>query len=299
MVSTASTGGPFHTPSETELREALAEEARRRPASLHEQPRYALTTYIVDPIAVPMLHANMQDFIERLDKRFRLRFDDSDFRSLPSAGEPNHAELMRLAAERNNPWRFKDGMLRLEAPPRHTPVLSVSITYESFAAAVIGSTTESTWVAQQVAEQLWAATGAERKWSEFSNAVQRIGYKTTTKVRLGTVVENFFVPEFRDFITQHIEASGSLGTRMGAQPFDKERAEAVTTDTLIRVDIHRIEMRVSQFNKISGRSEECELVLDVGVRDDARRGVITFTSELDSLAHTELITKLRDALSSP
>lgn len=170
-----------------------------------------------------------------------------------------------------------------EAPPRHTPVLSAYVTYESFAAAVIGSTTESTWVAQQVAEQLWAATGAERKWSELSNAVQRIGYKTTTKVRLGTSMENFFLPEFRDFVTEHIEASGSLGTRMGAQPFDKERAEAATTDTLTTADIHRIDMRVSHFNKISGRSEECDLVLNVTVRDDARRGMITVTSELDSL----------------
>jgi hypothetical protein len=288
---------PFQGTGSSELRRALDEEARQRPADLREQQIAGLTNYVFDPTAVPREHANLTDLLERLGRRFHLTFDDSGFRGLAAARGMSDVELMRETLERNEILEFQNGMLRLDAPPRQTPVLNVAMTRESVTASVVGSTVEASWVAQQTAQELWASTGAGRDWSDLSRAVQHVGYRTTTKVHLGWNLEDFFSTEFRDFKAEHLEAEDSLGTTMGRQPYDRELLEARKGNVISVAYVDGISMTISLFNKKTGRSEQNDLRFNVANKEEARQGIVAVTTELESTRHTELISRLRDYLS--
>jgi hypothetical protein len=292
------TRGPFHVQELEEVGQALKAEEQRRPPDLIEEPLFASTSYTVSTVNLPRDNASLSDLATLLKQRFRLQVDRTPIKQmLSNQGAIEDIELLEFLLETDKPLGFINGMLHIDSPERNTPIIEVDITTETYAAAVIGSTIESSYVAQATAEVLWASAGAPQRWSDIEQMVQKVGYKTTSTFKLGVNVEDWFRPSFREFLAEHVVAPGSFGTRMGRREPD---INTVSGDEIIVVaDIHEIDMRVSQFNSVTGRAETCDVNFNVAARDQARHGIVTITTELPSPEHTEWVSALREALTQP
>lgn len=280
------------------LRKAVQEEEQRRPPDINETPMLAQTTYTLPTTYVPRDYADLADFNARLQRSFKLRFDDSEIRDIVQAqgGNVTSQQIMDLLQKRRAVLKFTHGMLHFTNPDRITPIIGLGLSSEAVQASVIGTTAEASWVAQKGLEEMWASAGGNRTWSDLSSAVQLVGYTTTSQVNLGYDLLKLFSPEVQRFFDEHVVKSESLGRCMGRH-FPNETAQKAYVKNLQVVPIvHGIECDISLFDPVSGRQETCSLRLDVAAKTERGKGIVTVTSELDSRKHTEFITKLRDTL---
>jgi hypothetical protein len=280
------------------LQLAIAEEERKRPRDLKEEPLNAQVSYVIDPQHLPREHANLTDLLDRLREKFSLTFDESELRRLVGAKEATAEQLMGHFLSLDEDWDFRNGMLRVEQPtPRTTPVSQLKITDEAIAASVVGSTSEADYVVQRCAEELWRSAGAESAtWKQIEEHVQLRGCKTATRVQLGLDLVDFLSEKVRKFLDASVSSASGMAVHMGKHPV-RPRASTVEGNSFVIVNhVQNVSLQINLFDEVSGRSEECDLTFSVSARHEFGSGVIVVRSELDSERHTSLITKLLQAL---
>ena len=277
---------------EQELQRKLAREEQERRKDIKETPILARTTLVVSPSALPRPQADLGELATRLQHRFRLRVDRSNYRSPMYANIDDVSLIAELVAS-DEQINFAGGMLTFDMPNRHTPLLNLAFNNEAIQADVIGSTTESTFVAQQAFSELWASCGVDRSWTD--DQLQLVGYMTTTRAQLGVNLEDFFSPEFRQFLQNDVQ--GGAGFQMGRQPGNSNRGN-YGSDPLAICYTETLKMQVSLFDKTTGRSELCQMRFDTLAKSEVHQGVITVTTELDSPSHTKFLGDLRDAITA-
>lgn len=201
------------------LRKAVAEEERKRPRELHEEPVNAQVSYIIDPAHLPREHAILSDLLERLKSKFSLAFDESSLRRLVGR-QATVEQLMEHLLSSDADWDFRNGMLRIEQPaPRTTPISQLKITNELIAASVVGSTSEADYVVQRCAEELWRSAGVDdATWGQIKEHAQLRGCKTVTRVDLGVDLIELLSDKFRQFVERDVSGAGGLGATMGKHP---------------------------------------------------------------------------------
>lgn len=283
------------------LKQLVDKQERMRPSEIIEEAVLATTTYVINPYWLPREYADLTSLVKELDEKLGLEVDDTEIKPfLAKAGNISGIspyDALRILLDQNKTLAFKNGMLRFDNPVRTTPIPRVYFTTEKVSVTVVGSTTEAEWIAQKVVEELWFACGRQRAWNEIQSdagSVQMVGYQTVTRAHLGVNLEDLFSTNFRKFLDEVVEDPGSLGKAMGLHTLDKtlqlsERQEAV----LVVPQIHRIEIRVTVFNKLTGRYEDCDLSFDVSARNAMHQGVVTVSSELNDVNHTKLLNHLR------
>ena len=277
--------------SAAELRRAIAEEEKRRPKSLKEVPHEAQTGLIMPPAVMPRRHADMGTLSARLEEKFGVSLDTSKYKTITGGNPVETVQLLNHLVENDETLFFKNGLLRFEESSRSTPIRLIVISTEEISATVIGSTTESDWIAQKVLEEVWAAAGAQRNWEQLKSGVQLKSNTTLSEVELGRNLIDLLNPAFRSFIDDNITATDAPGSRMGKHPFEGSALGRRLRNTTT-AHVESIDLKVTVYDDVSGRSEDCKMRFAVGNRLAFGRGLVLVMSELDSPSHTALIQKL-------
>ncbi len=163
---------------------------------------------------------------------------------------------------------------------------------QQVSAVVFGTTDEATYVAKQLCLEIWKAAGVARQWSDIEPYVERVRYKTTTRVHLGHPLLQLLSGEIRRLIDEDICGPEGLGRYMGMVPSARDALAEQAKDIAVVAHCTRIELVVTTFDKVSGGSEDNELTLRLEARTDANRSRVLVTSELPSDRHSALVDRL-------
>ena len=291
-----------------DLHDVLEAEEEAR-GDLVEKQVEARTTYTINPKALPLEHADLATLADLLERELRLTFDVEKLNRrvgvLPR--DVSLGDLMTMARKtRPSPdLGFCHGMLTVTDDSgdmvRITPISYAGFTTETVYAQVVGSTSESSRVAQRLAEYLWDACGYKRAWKDLRDEVQMVGHHSVTEIDFGLPLEHWLSDGFRSFLSREIqgnssgEGTESAGARMGRQRLDGPAGTDVPRLVVVPY-VENIGFNIAVFDPESGRQEECDLGFRMRRRTDARRGVVTATSELPSREHTAVLTLLREYL---
>jgi len=275
------------------LKKAIAEEEKKRPPELKEEPINAQVGYVFPPNYLPREHAHPATLLQNLQQRFHLSLDDSKYRGLIRDQRVGPEDILKYILDQGDEWNFRHGTLQLEQPARTTTVNQLIMSTEMIAASAVGSTFEADWVAQKSTEILWTSAGVQRIWSQLTSFAQLRWCKTSTRVSLGFNLVDLFDPRFRQFVTDRIANSDGFAYAMGHQPVDKDLLRVNKGDLVVVPFVSDIAMQISIFNRVSGRNERCGIQFDVQARHEANSGNVVITTELDSERHTQFIKALK------
>lgn len=122
-------------------------------------------------------------------------------------------------------------------------------------------------VTAEVAEILWAAAGAQKRWDEVKADVQLVGYATSTLIDLGFPFERILAAEFREFFASQVMQGSRYAYESGRR---SARHEFKVSPTLTGVwGLDDVTVQLFLFDTVTGRSEQTRLQLGVTTREPA------------------------------
>jgi len=269
-----------------ELRFAIEEEESYRPTDFVIEPILAQIWYISNTLTWDLGSADIGQFVTSLGENFALRLDTQ-------AASP---EELQVAVSEGQEMSFSGGILLVEDLGIRTPITTLSIGGQRLSVIVAGTTAEARWVAQQVISLLYASYGIYFRWADFLSTVVLIGHQTVTRTHIGINHTDLLSDRFKDFMEGSLVEPGSLGSKMGQHLFDGAMRSTEEGGRISVPQVNNIEMRLQSFYKTTGRSQESEISFGLFGRQDQNQGVLTITTELDSIAHIEFIKQLRSAI---
>jgi hypothetical protein len=276
-----------------ELKQAVAEEERNRSFGFVEEPQAVqIRCDFVEPLNWLFASTDLAQFATHLNRLLRVLPQDVKLQ----ADENPRAILLQTVLQGED-LVFSDGALDIEDLGRTVQISTIRLsTRKIYVRLDSGTTAEARWVVQKTIELLLLSSSLSLSWSNFVDKIEAEAHSTRTKAYLGVDLIDLFSHRFKDFVQNDLAKTDSLGTRMGTHPRDKRLRETEEGAIIVVPQIHGVEVRLSLFNKITGRSEDCELRLDIWDRRDYGQGILTITTELDSVLHTQLINQLRSTI---
>lgn len=274
-----------------DLRKAIADEDRSRPRDLNETPLEAQTGLVMPPEVFPIDHVDAESLYRNLQRRFGVTVDFARYKTIISNNQIDPVALIDHLVKNDENIYLQNGLLQFQDDPRTTPIKYIAITKEQINVTVIGSTSESDWVAQKILEEVWTAAGAQRQWDQLKGGVQLKSNTTLSLIEIKHNLIDLFSDAFRSFVAADIVDQAGFGKTMGIQPIDKD-TNPDKTYTRVVPHVTSTEMSISLFNDVTGRFESCSFKMSVRARSDYGLGRINVMSELDSRSHTELVSRL-------
>jgi hypothetical protein len=275
-----------------ELRDAVAEEERNRSFGFVEEPITAQIRYdFTRPINWLFTSADLVQFSTYLNSLFGVQFSDVELR----ADDDPRAILLQTVLKGED-LVFANGVLHIEDPARTLQINSIRVSAEKIYVHLIGTSAEARWVAQKTIELLHLSSGLSFLWSDFVGEIEYEAYLTRTKAHLGVNLIDLFSDRFKDFVQSNLAKADSLGTEMGTRPHDQKLRQTEKGAMIAVPQIHGIEMRLSLFDRITGLLDNCSVRFDVTDRLEYGQGILTISTELDSVLHTQLLSQLRSAI---
>lgn len=268
----------------------------REKRKLKQQPRVAQVDLNIDPSAVPLGSMDAESFYQDLVSAFHCKFDDSEIMSMIPAEIRHQVDpvaLLKMAIKNEKMVQFVGGLLKLESISRSAQINKMGVGSQQISAVVHGgSTDEALLLCKTLCISLWRATGAEKRWEDIEPAVALERYKTTTLVDMPFPLGALLSGEFNTFLAEDISGDAGYGKLMGYRDIDMALHEERFPEFGVVVACREIDIMVSTFNTVSGRSEENRLHFLIESKANANRGPTLVTSELPIAQHVELVEKL-------
>jgi hypothetical protein len=149
-------------------------------------------------------------------------------------------------------------------------------------------------LAQAVAEIMWVAADAPKRWTQIEPHVQVKVHGTGTIVNLGVPFERVLNRVLRDFLDENLIRGRSFGADMAAVLARDDFRGA--PDAMLTWALDDVRLKVSRFDRRNGDAVSSSILLSVSNRTDYGTGRVLITSELASSEHIELIRQLIDSL---
>jgi hypothetical protein len=145
-----------------------------------------------------------------------------------------------------------------------------------------------------VAEIVWAAAGAQKRWDDIRNGVQLIGYGTATMVDLGVPLENVLSVAVQSFCNDHLLGGEKYALETGRRSVRHQFGVSPTLSGIWALD--EVTIKFFLFDQKTGRSESTRMDVGVTARDSMGTGRVRVYSELPFNKHVECIAALRTTL---
>jgi hypothetical protein len=281
---------------------AVAAERRReaQPALERQLPPWVLevsqseVVYTINPRALPLGVASFATLSQLLREKFHVGFvrPNLAIRADTELSDEQVGAALLRAGERVN---FEGGrFMRMSSD--FDVIRLISINNESIHVSVEGVSEIAELAVADVAEMVWAAAGAGKRWDEIRRGVQMVGYATGTLVDLEVPFEAILSDGFRDFAKAHLISGERFACRTGRRSSRHKFDVSPSTTAVWGLD--DVVVKLFLFDSVTGRSEETRLKLSVPTRDTVGTGRIGVTSELPFHEHVKCIEALRNALTT-
>jgi hypothetical protein len=251
--------------------------------------------YTLNPRMLPIRLVSFTSLRELLYERFAVRFVRPDLGPLPTDPQLSDDQLGSALLPSGRTVRFENGRFRRTADD-FDAIRSINIDDESIHVAVQGVSSVAELIVADVAEIIWAAAGALRRWDEIKAAASLVGYATDTEIDLGMPLEKLLSVEFRDFM-----ASDVLDGKCFAYETARRSARHkfnVSPDLTATWGLDRISLQFYLFDGKTGRSDITKMYFRVPTRDLVGTGRIVVYSELPFNKHIECLGALRSRAST-
>ncbi len=295
------------TGDDLEVVSDVAQQRRQeaRPVLERQVPEMVLSvdrsevSYKIQPKMLPLPQVDFKTLRDHFTQAYRISFKLPDLGPLEALtkgttlnfSEEQVGEVL-LRAERPD-IEFSNGRFPLSKND-FVPIISISFDSESIIVAVQGIGKVADLIAAEVAEAIWASTGAHKRWEEIKPFTQMISYGTATKVNLGFPLERLLHVRFREFITDQMIGGQAYGSRMGAYSARHDFQKTPNTVTMWTLD--DLTLKFFRFDQQTGRSEDSQLRFTVTSRDEQGTGIVAVISKLPFDVHVECLQALVEAL---
>lgn len=276
-------------------REAQAALERPLPAWLLEIMQTEII-YTINPRMLPVKVASFTALLELLREKYGVRFvlpPPGPIRTEARLSEEEIGAALLRADER---VRFEHGKF-MRTSTDFDVIRSININNESIHVVVQGVSETAELVVAEVAEVLWAAAGAERRWDQIKTGVHLIGYATATLVDLGFPFERILATEFREFFREQM-MQGKRYAYETAPRSARHQFEVSPTLTAVWA-LDEVIVKLFLFDSVTGRSETTRLQIGVTRRDLMGTGRVRVYSELPFQKHIECLQAMRSAFPEP
>lgn len=279
---------------------AVAAKRRREaaPALERSMPEWLLeirqteVVYTLNPRMIPLAVTSFPVLHALLKERYSLGFGQPDLGPIPVKSELSEAEIGQALLRSKKRVRFENGRFS-RSPVDFDIIRSVNIDFESIHVVVGGVSEVAELVVADVAEMLWAAAGAEKRWDQLETEVQLVGYATATMIDLGISFEEFLSPQLLEFINSDVLSGSRYAHETGRKSARLQFELAPTLQATWGLDDLRLKFFL--FDTATGRYETTRMDFSVLTRDTVGTGRVMVYSELPFQKHLECLEALRAA----
>lgn len=281
---------------------SLAAERRReaQPALDNPLPPWLLeviqteVVYTINPRVFPLRVAAFGALTDLLKEKYSLRFARPRG-AMYGRSDVSDQDVAAALIQSNERVRFENGRFMRTAID-FSVIRSVNFDFETIHVVVEGVSKIAELVIADVAEMVWAAAGAQKKWDDIHAGVQLIGYATSTLVDLGISFETFLSPAVRGFCDDHLLEGERYSLETGRRSARHQFGVSPTLKAIWALD--EVTLRVFLFDQMTGRSESTRIDVGVVSRDSMGTGRVRVYSELPFNMHLECVDALRSSLGS-
>lgn len=254
----------------------------------------------IDPSAIPMASLDAQAFYQDLVTAFHCKFDDSEIMEMipPELRQQvNPVALLALAIRNDKMVQFLGGLLKLDAISRSSQISNMGVGTQQVSAVVHGgSTDEAMLLCKTLCLSTWRASGVDKRWEDIEPSVALARYKTTTLVDLPFSLNRLLAADLNTFLGEKVAGDTGYGKLMGYRDVDLKLHADRFNEAKVVITCREIELTVSVFNMITGRSEDNTITFLIESRTNANRGPTFISTELPINEHVDLVEKLVDSI---
>lgn len=257
--------------------------------------------YTVDPSAIPYSNCEAGVFIELLESKLGLsaKLPDVDLSRMQQLGmktsDLDLNELYSAIFKSDEPRiSFTNGKYTDGSSGDY--IISHAIMgSENIAVEVQGETEICEKVCSIIYDSFSSAAGLKSNWSTVQSQIAMKSYRTRTESFIGNSTNMLLNPIISRIFDENLEMGAKFGAKMMSRSKYDEFEPA--QDVVSIWSLNEVNVRVSTFNKTTGRNESANINIDVRAKDDIGRGVVIVHSELPYEDHLSFTDMLRTSLS--
>ncbi|MDO8531504.1 MAG: hypothetical protein Q7T26_04945 [Dehalococcoidia bacterium] len=279
----------------------IAAERRReaQPALDRVLPKWLLeviqteVVYTMNPRTFPLRVAAFSALTDLLKEKYSVSFARPTKNAAFSRTDITDQDIGNALIRSDEGIRFENGRFMRTATDFDV-IRSININYETIHVIVQGVREIAELIVADVAEMVWAAAGAQKRWNDIRNGIQLIGYGTATQVDLGVPFEHCLSPAVQWFCQNQLLDGEKYALETGRRSVRHQFAVSPTLNGIWALD--EVTINLFLFDQRTGRSETTRLNIGVTTRDSAGTGIVRIYSELPFNKHLECIAALREAI---
>ncbi len=277
-----------------ELESVEKKRMKRENLKIKQIPRAGLADLNIDPSMLPLASMDIPYFYSEMQNKFHTEFDDEDFVGI---GQMNTDPIssMKLLIRNGKALKFRGGTLKLESIGQSSEITQIMISEQHVVAAVSGgSTDEALLLCKSICILIWNSCNIQKRWEDVAPYLAMERYKSTTVVHMPFSLRNLLSKQVNVFLDDDVCGDNGYGKDMGLRNSSVQLRSSRNNEITVLAYCHQINLIVTTFNTVSGRSEDNEISLMLENRDHANRGRIFFISELPISEHVKVVESIID-----